>query len=94
MKVKMKDYQKDIQKEVEQMRKKRNKEQQIMKESKDLYQLNLINRLQQEQYDNLKETSKYLDDREQQERNLSNKRSSDRKKLDVYYKQNIESNKM
>ena len=44
----------------------------------------MIYRLQQEYTDNLKESSKYLEEREQKERDLSNKRSSERKKLDVY----------
>lgn len=61
-----------------------------MKESKDLYQANLMTRKKQESIENLKEDPRFLEQREQQERELSNKRNSERKMIDEYHIRHIE----
>lgn len=89
MQKRIQNYHEDLQKEADQRSAKRNKEIAIMQESKDLYQRNCFLRKQMDQLETMKEDPRYLEQREMQERELSRKRSAERKALDNYYKQNI-----
>lgn len=93
MQGRIRSYQEELRNEARQRSDKRNKEVAIMEESKSLHQRNLLIRKHIDTLDNMKESPKYLEQREQQEKELRRKRSLERKQLDFHYKQNIAQSK-
>jgi hypothetical protein len=94
MQNRIKEYQEEVQNELDQRMKKRNWEIEIMVESKDMHTRNTQLKKQLEKIETQKESPKYLEQREQQERDLSTKRNSDRKALNSYYKQSMHLSKL
>lgn len=70
MQRRIKEYQQELKNEAERKFRKREHEIEIMKEGRDLYQRNLSNRRKLDQIETLKESPKYLEEREKQEQEL------------------------
>jgi hypothetical protein len=84
------EYQEELDHEKVKKDEKRNYEVSIMKESKELHHKNRIYRSQAEHHETMKESPKYLIQRDIQEQELSRKRSSDRKMLNSHNAKTIE----
>ena len=82
----------DLQKEAKQMYAKRSHEKQIMSENLSSFKINMAKMKDIEDREVMKENPVILEEREQREKEFSEKRLKDRKLLDMHYKRNIENN--
>lgn len=92
MEERIKEYQTQLDSEAKLVYDKRSKEKAMMSDNIHFYKLNSLKQIEMDMLETKKENPSNLAKRELQDRELSQKRVTERKLLDMCYKRNIESN--